>query len=75
LLGPSGIRAKTLRYSIEMLEPVLPRKQVKDWHHEATQLQCGIGRERDLVRAVSLAQEPNVPAQEVQRLGSMMALQ
>jgi CHAD domain-containing protein len=56
------ICAKTLRYSIEMLEPALPHKQVKEWHREATQLQCGIGRGRDLVRAVSLTDELHLPS-------------
>ena len=69
------ICAKTLRYSIEMLEPALPHKQAKDWHREATQLQSGIGRGRDLVRAVTLAQELGVPTNVVQRLRSMVVPQ
>lgn len=62
------IIAKTLRYSIEMLDPALPEKRAKDWYCEAIKIQSSIGKERDLLRAVSLAEELRLPADQMEIL-------
>lgn len=62
------ILAKQLRYNIDMLHDVLPRKMTKDWYLQATNLQSRIGRTRDLLRASALARELNVPRDIAERL-------
>lgn len=56
-LHRTRILAKHLRYSIEMLREVLPRRRAEKWHLEASNLQSRIGRTRDLLRASTLAEE------------------
>ncbi|MEY4138786.1 MAG: hypothetical protein RLZZ371_968, partial [Pseudomonadota bacterium] len=48
------ILAKRLRYGIETLRPLLPKKRAKRWYQQATKLQSTIGRTRDVMQASSL---------------------
>ena len=58
------IIAKRLRYSIEALQPLLPKKRSQRWHEQATELQLGIGAARDVSLTISLVakleMEPSV---------------
>jgi inorganic triphosphatase YgiF len=47
------ILAKRLRYGIEALQPLLP-KRAQRWHRRATQLQTSLGFERDVCQAAAL---------------------
>ena len=49
------ILSKRLRYGVEALRPLLPRRQAERWHARATALQTGIGAARDLAQAGLLA--------------------
>ncbi|ABM35414.1 CYTH and CHAD domain-containing protein [Polaromonas naphthalenivorans] len=49
------ILSKRLRYGIEALRPLLPRRQAERWHAKATALQTGIGATRDIMQAGVLA--------------------
>lgn len=62
-LGDSGdadrqhharIIAKRMRYSIEALQPLLPKKRSQRWHEQATELQLDIGAARDINLAIAL---------------------
>jgi len=44
------ILAKRMRYSIEAIAPVLPKRQ-RHWYRQATKLQASIGATRDVVQA------------------------
>lgn len=48
------IMAKRLRYSIEALQPLLPKKKSQRWHDQATELQMSMGTARDVSLAVTL---------------------
>ena len=48
------ILAKRLRYSIEVLHALLPQRQAKQWHHQASQLQLSLGTTRDVLQASRL---------------------
>jgi inorganic triphosphatase YgiF len=50
------ILAKRLRYGVEVLLPLLPRKQAERWLDSAMRFQNRIGVERDLVQAIETAQ-------------------
>jgi len=50
------ILAKRLRYGVEVLQPLLPRKQAERWLESAMRFQNRIGVERDLVQAIETAQ-------------------
>lgn len=59
-LGPEGqhrvrILAKRMRYAIEALRPLLPRRRTRQRYKEAMGLQSGIGATRDLTQAATLA--------------------
>ena len=54
-LHRARILAKRLRYAIEALRPLLPRRHTKRWLPKATKLQTGIGATRDLQQAGVLA--------------------
>jgi inorganic triphosphatase YgiF len=51
----SRILAKRLRYGVEDLRSLLPRRQAERWHEQASGLQSGLGAERDLAQALQLA--------------------
>lgn len=48
------IIAKRMRYSIEALQPLLPKKRSQRWHEQATELQLSIGKARDVSLAITL---------------------
>lgn len=48
------ILAKRLRYGIEALRTLLPKKRVKRWYQQATDMQSRIGETRDLMQASSM---------------------
>lgn len=48
------ILAKRLRYGIEALRPLLPKRQAERWHKQALDLQTRIGATRDLAQAAAL---------------------
>lgn len=48
------IQAKQMRYGIEALESLLPKKSAQHWLDQATGMQTRIGATRDLVQAVAL---------------------
>ncbi len=48
------ILSKQMRYSIETLDSLLPKKSAQDWLDQATSMQTRIGATRDLVQAVTL---------------------
>lgn len=45
------ILSKRLRYGVEALRPLLPKRQAKQWHQQAVGLQTTIGTRRDIIRA------------------------
>ncbi|MEO8118584.1 MAG: CHAD domain-containing protein [Rhodoferax sp.] len=48
------ILAKRMRYGIEALRSLLPKKQAQRWGQQATDLQTSIGATRDLMQAAAL---------------------
>jgi inorganic triphosphatase YgiF len=48
------IQAKRMRYSIETLDSLLPKKRAQHWLDQATSMQTRFGATRDLVQAVTL---------------------
>ena len=48
------IVAKRLRYSIEALQPLLPKKKSQRWREQASELQMSMGAARDISLAVAL---------------------
>lgn len=54
------ILAKRLRYGVEALRPLLPKRKAKRWLHETTRLQGNIGAARDIANAVDIVQQLNV---------------
>ena len=50
------ILAKRLRYCVEVLQPLLPKKHVERWLQSAMRFQNRIGLERDLAQAIETAQ-------------------
>lgn len=48
------IQAKQIRYGIEALDSLLPKKRAQHWLDQATGMQTRIGATRDLVQAVTL---------------------
>lgn len=57
------ILAKRLRYGVENMRPLLPKKRAARWLRSATQLQTHVGWERDQQQAIALAQRLNGPAE------------
>ena len=51
------ILAKRLRYNLESLEDLLPRKRTQGWREQAIQLQSNLGASRDAMQAVALLLE------------------
>lgn len=49
------ILAKRLRYGIEALRPLLPKRRAKHWHLQANRLQADIGSARDVQQALAIA--------------------
>lgn len=49
------ILAKRLRYSIEALRPLLPKRSAKRWYQQAIDLQMDIGTTRDVMQAATIA--------------------
>lgn len=56
------ILAKRLRYGVEALRPLLPKRKSKRWLQETTRLQGNIGSARDIANAVKIAQQLKVDA-------------
>lgn len=54
------ILAKRLRYGIEALQPLLRGRRTQRWYQQATELQTGIGRTRDVVQAGALVDKLEV---------------
>ena len=48
------ILAKRLRYGVEELRSLLPKRKAERWHDLASSVQSGIGAERDLAQALEL---------------------
>ncbi len=48
------ILAKRLRYGMEALRPLLPKRRTQVWYRQATELQSSIGSKRDLLQASAL---------------------
>lgn len=53
------IRSKRLRYCVESLLPLLPKRLAGHWHQTATQSQSAIGEVRDRLQAIAIAQRLN----------------
>lgn len=49
------ILAKRLRYGIEALHPLLPKRRTKHWHLQAIRLQNEMGAQRDVQQALAIA--------------------
>ena len=49
------ILAKRMRYGVEALRPLLPRRRTQRWYQQATGLQTSIGASRDVMQAGALA--------------------
>jgi inorganic triphosphatase YgiF len=49
------ILAKRVRYGIEAIQPLLPRKKADKWLQQAKSIQAGIGAQRDLQQALEMA--------------------
>jgi inorganic triphosphatase YgiF len=54
------ILAKRLRYGIEALRSLLPKKRAKRWYQLATSLQLSLGVERDVLQACALVAKQDV---------------
>jgi inorganic triphosphatase YgiF len=54
------ILAKRMRYDVEALRGLLPRKRTQLWYQQATTLQTSIGARRDLMQAATLIAELEV---------------
>ncbi|MEO7106970.1 MAG: CHAD domain-containing protein, partial [Rhodoferax sp.] len=54
------ILAKRLRYGIEALHPLLPKRRAKHWHLEASRLQADMGSARDVLQALAIATDLQV---------------
>jgi CHAD domain-containing protein len=54
-LHRTRILAKRLRYGVETLRDVLPKRRAQRWHRQAAHLQNAMGAERDLQQALRLA--------------------
>jgi inorganic triphosphatase YgiF len=54
-LHRARILAKRLRYAVDALRPVLPKRRARQWHRQSAQLQSAIGAERDLRQAIVIA--------------------
>lgn len=54
-LHRARILAKRLRYGVEALRTVLPKRRAQRWHRQATRLQSSIGAQRDLQQALRIA--------------------
>ncbi len=54
------VLAKRLRYGVEALRPLLPKRKAKRWLHETTRLQENIGSARDIANAVDIVQQLKV---------------
>lgn len=54
------ILAKRLRYGIEALRPLLPKRRAKHWHLQASQLQGDMGSARDIQQALAIATQLKV---------------
>jgi inorganic triphosphatase YgiF len=54
-LHRTRILAKRLRYGVETLRPVLPKRRAQRWHRQAAHLQNAMGAERDLQQALRLS--------------------
>ncbi len=48
------ILAKRLRYGIEALRPLLPKRRAKHWHLQASRLQSEMGTQRDVQLALAI---------------------
>ena len=55
------ILSKRLRYGVENLRALLPRKRAERWYRTATQLQTLIGLERDRHQAIATAERLHAP--------------
>ncbi len=53
------IRSKRLRYCVESLRPLLPKKAAESWHRAAIESQSAIGATRDLLQAITISQRLN----------------
>ncbi len=67
------IMAKRLRYGLEALRPLLPRRRATRWLEQATRLQTALGASRDVVRAGALAARFNADAGLVEFLRGVAA--
>ena len=56
------ILSKRLRYGIEALKALLPKRHTRRWHPKALALQTGIGAARDMLNAAALAAHPGKDA-------------
>ena len=54
------VLAKRLRYGVEAVWPLLPKREAKRWLHETTKLQENIGAARDIANAVEIVQQLKV---------------
>lgn len=54
------ILAKRMRYDIEALRDLLPRKRTQRWYQQASCLQTSIGAKRDVLQAAALVAELEV---------------
>jgi CHAD domain-containing protein len=54
-LHRARILAKRLRYGVEALRTVLPKRRAQQWHRKAARLQSTIGAGRDLQQALRMA--------------------
>ncbi len=62
------IVSKRLRYCVESLRPLLPRKRSQHWLDMAMQAQTQIGMERDRLQAIAIARQLQAPDAVVQFL-------
>jgi len=51
------ILSKRLRYGVESLRALLPKKRAERWHRIATETQTRIGLERDCQQAIGIAEQ------------------
>ena len=69
------ILAKRLRYGIETLRPLLPKRRAKHWHLQASQLQADMGSKRDILQALAIASRLHVAPGLVEFIRGVAAAQ
>ena len=72
-LHQTRILAKRLRYGVEALRPLLPKRRAAHWHARAEALQKSMGTQRDLRQALEIVTSLEAAPEIVAFLGAVCA--